>query len=109
MRTYHNALITIADLELFCLPNIPIEPANVVSIEDPPIALFSTNTPQCQDNRIVFSNNTEVGCDGQTLNTQLDSLLIFQWDFGDCNTDVTSGTFIYVAIDSEGNPRQLPK
>jgi acyl-CoA hydrolase len=23
--------------------------------------------------------------------------------------DVTSGTFIYVAIDSEGNPRQLPK
>ena len=23
--------------------------------------------------------------------------------------DVTSGTFIYVAIDSDGNPRQLPK
>ena len=27
----------------------------------------------------------------------------------DTSRDVTSGTFIYVAIDSDGNPRQLPK
>ena len=90
MLLHHIYWITtytvIADLDLFCLPNVPIEPTNVVKIEDPPVAIFSTNTPQCQDNNIVFTNETEVGCDGNTLNTQLDSVLYFQWDFGDCST-----------------------
>ena len=52
---------------------------------------FSTNSPRCRDNTVMFYNTTEAGCDGITLNQQLDSVLVFEWDFGDCDSAITSG------------------
>ena len=78
------------DLDRFCNPSLLYQSTGV-PIEDPPLAKFSTITPQCRDNLFTFDNITEAGCDGFTLNQDLDSLLVFQWDFGDCNGTITTG------------------
>ncbi|MAU36951.1 MAG: hypothetical protein CMD14_06230, partial [Flavobacteriales bacterium] len=78
------------DLDRFCNTQL-LYSTQAVQIEDPPEAEFSTNSPQCRDNTIMFDNTTEAGCDGITLNQQLDSVLVFQWDFGDCDSAITSG------------------
>ncbi len=82
-----------ASYEKFCDPGSVIGASQTVKIEDPPTAKFDANTPICEDQTVIFTNNTEVGCDGSTLNQQLDSVLFFQWDFGDCDSEITFGTY----------------
>jgi hypothetical protein len=87
-----NAYSVYVDVDKFCDPAAVIGASQSVKIEDPPIAKFNANSA-CKGENVIFNNNTEVGCDGITVNTQLDTTLIFQWDFGDCNDTITMGIY----------------
>ena len=54
-----------------------------IKIEDPVDAEFETTDQLCVDEPYQFQNNSETGCNGNTLPQYSDSVY-FSWDFGNC-------------------------
>ena len=69
-------------LERYC-GGIVIDGGQAIKIEDPVDAEFQTIDQLCVNEPYTFQNESETGCNGNTLPQYSDSVF-FNWDFGNC-------------------------